>query len=88
VLNSLLDDEVVKEGETADPGVEIQGMLRKTIKRGIVENALEGVLRGKERDLLYMVGRKEGRTVVLRAETEKLRLMVDDEEGGEKQGRV
>jgi len=35
-----------------------------------------------------MVGRMEGQSVVLRAEKGKLRLMVDDEEGGGKQEMV
>jgi hypothetical protein len=35
-----------------------------------------------------MEGRMEGLSVVLRAGTGKLRLMGDDEEGGEEQGRV
>jgi hypothetical protein len=40
-------------------------------------------LRGRPREPFYMVGRMEGQSVVLRAEKGKLRLMVDDEEGGE-----
>jgi len=35
-----------------------------------------------------MVGRMEGQSVVLRAEKGKLRLMVDDEQGGGKQEMV
>ena len=42
-------------------------------------------MRGKPREPFYMVGRMEGQSVVLRAEKGKLRLMVDDEEGGGKQ---
>jgi hypothetical protein len=42
----LLDDEMEKEGETAESGVENQDELRKTIERGIAENALERALRG------------------------------------------
>jgi hypothetical protein len=49
---------------------------------------LEMALRGKPREPSYMVGRMEGQSVVLRAEKGKLRLMVDDEEGGGKQEMV
>jgi len=72
----------------ADRYFEIQAELRKTIERGIAENALEMALRGKPREPFYMVGRMEGQSVVLRAEKGKLRLMVDDEEGGGKQEMV
>jgi len=72
----------------ADRYFEIQGKLRKTIERGIAENVLEMALRGKPREPFYMVGRMEGQSVVLRAEKGKLRLMVDDEEGGGKQEMV
>ncbi len=66
----------------ADRYFEIQGELRKTIEQGIEDNVLEMALRGKPRAPFYMVGRMEGQSVVLRAEKGKLRLMVDDEEGG------
>jgi transposase InsO family protein len=69
----------------ADRYFEIQAELRKTMERGIAENVLEMALRGKPREPFYMVGRMEGQSVVLRAEKGKLRLMVDDEEGGPKQ---
>jgi transposase InsO family protein len=72
----------------ADRYFEIQGELRKTIERGIAENVLEMALRGKPREPFYMVGRMEGQSVVLRAEKGKLRLMVDDEEGGGTQEMV
>jgi transposase InsO family protein len=72
----------------ADRYFEIQGELRKTMERGIAENVLEMALRGKPREPFYMVGRMEGQSVVLRAEKGKLRLMVDDEEGGGKQEMV
>jgi hypothetical protein len=45
-------------------------------------------LRGKPKEPFYMVGRMEGQSVVLRAEKGKLRLTVDDEEGGAKQEMV
>ena len=72
----------------ADRYFEIQAELRKTIEQGIAENVLEMALRGKPREPFYMVGRMEGQSVVLRAEKGKLRLMVDDEEGGGKQEMV
>ena len=72
----------------ADRYFEIQAELRKTIEQGIVDNVLEMALRGKPREPFYMVGRMEGQSVVLRAEKGKLRLMVGDEEGGEKQEMV
>jgi transposase InsO family protein len=72
----------------ADRYFEIQGELRKTMERGIADNVLEMALRGKPREPFYMVGRMEGQSVVLRAEKGKLRLMVDDEEGGPKQEMV
>jgi hypothetical protein len=40
----LLDDEMGKVGETAEPGVENQDELRKTIETGITGNALEEAL--------------------------------------------
>jgi transposase InsO family protein len=72
----------------ADRYFEIQGELRKVMERGIAENELEMALRGKPREPFYMVGRMEGQSVVLRAEKGKLRLMVDDEEGGKVQEMV
>ena len=69
----------------ADRYFEIQGEMRKVMEKGIAENVLEMALRGKPRDPFYMVGRMEGQSVVLRAEKGKLRLMVDDEEGGKVQ---
>jgi len=72
----------------ADRYFEIQAELRKTMERGIAENVLEMALRGKPREPFYMVGRMEGQSVVLRAEKGKLRLMVDDEEGGGKKEMI
>ena len=72
----------------ADRYFEIQAELRKTIEQGIAENVLEMALRGKPREPFYMVGRMEGQSVVLRAEKGKLRLLVDDKEGGGKQEMV
>ena len=72
----------------ADRYFEIQAELKKTMEQGIADNVLEMALRGKPKDPFYMVGRMEGQSVVLRAEKGKLRLMVDGEEGGEKQEMV
>jgi len=72
----------------ADRYFEIQGELKKTMEQGIADNVLEMALRGKPKEPFYMVGRMEGQSVVLRAEKGKLRLMVDDEEGGGKQEMV
>jgi len=72
----------------ADRFFEIQGELKKTIEQGIADNVLEMALRGKPKEPFYMVGRMEGQSVVLRAEKGKLRLMVDDEEGGGKQEMI
>src|SRR5512136_928706 len=69
----------------ADRFFEIQAELKKTMEQGIADNVLEMALRGKPKEPFYMVGRMEGQSVVLRAEKGKLRLTVDDEEGGEKQ---
>jgi len=72
----------------ADRYFEIQGEMRKVMEKGVAENVLEMALRGKPREPFYMVGRMEGQSVVLRAEKGKLRLMVDDEEGGKVQEMV
>jgi putative transposase len=72
----------------ADRYFEIQGELRKVMEQGIAENVLEMALRGKPREPFYMVGRMEGQSVVLRAEKGKLRLRVDDEEGGKVQEMI
>ena len=72
----------------ADRYFEIQAELKKTMEQGIADNVLEMALRGKPKEPFYMVGRMEGQSVVLRAEKGKLRLMVDDEEGGGKQEMV
>jgi len=72
----------------ADRYFEVQGELRKVMEKGIAENVLEMALRGKPREPFYMVGRMEGQSVVLRAEKGKLRLVVDDEEGGKVQEMV
>jgi transposase InsO family protein len=70
----------------ADRYFEIQNELKKTIARGIEENALELALRGRPRDPFYMVGRMNGQNVVIRAEKGKLRMQVDGED--EKYGKA
>jgi len=72
----------------ADRYFEIQGEMRKVMEQGIAENVLEMALRGRPREPFYMVGRMEGQSVVLRAEKGKLRLRVDDGEGGKVQEMV
>jgi transposase InsO family protein len=72
----------------ADRYFEIATELRKTMEQGIADNVLEMALRGKPKEPFYMVGRMEGQSVVLRAEKGKLRLMVEDEESGNKQEMV
>jgi len=72
----------------ADRYFEIQAELKKTMEQGIADNVLEMAMRGKPKEPFYMVGRMEGQSVVLRAEKGKLRLTVDDEEGGGKQEMV
>jgi transposase InsO family protein len=72
----------------ADRYFEIQAELKKAMEQGIADNVLEMALRGKPKGPFYMVGRMEGQSVVLRAEKGKLRLLVDDEEGGGKQEMV
>ena len=62
----------------ADRYFEIAGDVRKTIERGVKENALELALRGKTREPFYLVGRMDGQAVTLRAQKGKLKLTVDD----------
>ena len=61
----------------ADRFFEIAHDLRKTLEKGVEENALELALRGKPRDPFYMVGRMGGQSVVIRAEKGKVRMLVD-----------
>jgi len=63
----------------ADRFFEIQHVLKKTLEKGIEENALELALRGKPRDPFYMVGRMGDQSVVIRAEKGKVRMLVDGE---------
>lgn len=64
----------------ADRYFEIQSELKRTLSKGIEENALELALRGRPRDPFYMVGRMNGQNVVIRAEKGKLRMLVDGED--------
>jgi len=64
----------------ADRFFEIQHALKKTLEKGIEENALELALRGKPRDPFYMVGRMGDQSVVIRAEKGKVRMLVDGDE--------
>lgn len=69
----------------ADRYFEIQSILKKTLAKGVEENALELALRGRPKDPFYMVGRMNGQNVVIRAEKGKLRMLVDgDAEGPNK----
>lgn len=69
----------------ADRFFEIDHVLKKTLARGIEENALELALRGKPRDPFYMVGRMGDQSVVIHAEKGKVRMLVDDEPGRQKE---
>ena len=64
----------------ADRFFEIDHALKKTLERGIEENALELALRGKPRDPFYMVGRMGDQSVVIHAEKGKVKMLVDGEE--------
>jgi transposase InsO family protein len=61
----------------ADRFFEIAHDLRKTLEKGIEENALELALRGRRVDPFYMVGRMGGQSVVIRAEKGKVRMLLD-----------
>jgi transposase InsO family protein len=62
----------------ADRFFEIDTALKKTLERGVEENALELALRGEPRDPFYMVGRMGEQSVVIRAEKGKVKMLVDD----------
>jgi transposase InsO family protein len=61
----------------ADRFFEIAHDLKKTLEKGIADNALELALRGRPVDPFYMVGRLGGQSVVIRAEKGKVRMLVD-----------
>jgi transposase InsO family protein len=61
----------------ADRFFEIQHDLKRTLEKGVEENALELALRGRPVDPFYMVGRMGGQSVVIRAEKGKVKMLVD-----------
>jgi transposase InsO family protein len=61
----------------ADRFFEIAHDLKKTLEKGVEENALELALRGRPVDPFYMVGRMGGQSVVIRAEKGKVKMLVD-----------
>jgi transposase InsO family protein len=61
----------------ADRFFEIQHELKRTLEKGVEENALELALRGRPVDPFYMVGRMGGQSVVIRAEKGKVKMLVD-----------
>jgi transposase InsO family protein len=67
----------------ADRFFEIQHDLKRTLEKGVEENALELALRGRVVDPFYMVGRMGGQSVVIRAEKGKVKMLLDgqDQEG-------
>jgi len=64
----------------ADRFFEIAHDLKKTMEKGVEENALELALRGRPVDPFYMVGRMGGQSVVIRAEKGKVKMLVDGAE--------
>ena len=64
----------------ADRFFEIQHELKRTIEKGVEENALELALRGRPVDPFYMVGRMGGQSVVIRAEKGKVKMLVDGQD--------
>jgi len=70
----------------ADRFFEIQHELKRTLEKGIEENALELALRGRPVDPFYMVGRMGDQSVVIRAEKGKVKMLVDgQDQQGEKE---
>jgi transposase InsO family protein len=66
----------------ADRFFEITHDLKKTLEKGVEENALELALRGRPVDPFYMVGRMGDQSVVIRAEKGKVKMLVDGAETG------
>jgi len=54
--------------------------LKRTLEKGVEDNALELALRGKPVDPFYMVGRMGGQSVVIRAEKGKVKMLVDGQD--------
>ena len=69
----------------ADRFFEIAHDLKKTLEKGVEENVLELALRGRPVDPFYMVGRMGDQSVVIRAEKGKVKMLVDDDAGREKE---
>jgi transposase InsO family protein len=65
----------------ADRYFGIHNQLRETLEKGIADNILEMALRGKPTQPFYMVGRMDGKSVVLRTEKGKLKLLVNGADG-------
>jgi len=70
----------------ADRYFEIQGELRRTLERGVQDNALELALRGKPKSPFYLVGRLGGQNVAIRAEKGRIHMHVD--EAGAPEGKA
>jgi transposase InsO family protein len=64
----------------ADRFFEIQHELKRTLEKGVAENALELALRGRPVDPFYMVGRMGDQSVVIRAEKGKVKMLVDGQD--------
>jgi transposase InsO family protein len=64
----------------ADRFFEIQHDLKRTLEKGIEENALELALRGRPVDPFYMVGRMGGQSVVIRAEKGKVKMLLNGQD--------
>jgi transposase InsO family protein len=69
----------------ADRFFEIAHELRQTIEKGVEDNALELALRGRPVDPFYMVGRMGGKSVVIRAEKGKVRMLLEGNGACEKE---
>ncbi len=64
----------------ADRFFEIQHDLKRTLEKGIEENALELALRGRPVDPFYMVGRMGDQSVVIRAEKGKVKMLLNGQD--------
>jgi len=69
----------------ADRFFELAHELRQTIEKGVKDNALELALRGRPVDPFYMVGRMGGKSVVIRAEKGKVRMLLEGNGACEKE---
>ena len=64
----------------ADRFFKIQKGIKETIEKGIAENVEELALRGEPKSPFYLVGRLGERSVVIREEGGKVRMVVDGDE--------